>query len=146
MSVARSLLAPIPLGAGLAATIASAVVQAIPTAVIPNPFFARMTPVRPQDYVFLTASSVLIGLIFTTFGLRKGTVSCQNRAFGGGLLSTLAIGCPICNHVVVALIGISGALSYWAPLQPVVGVTAVVILLWTLHKRLQAIAPRLTAA
>ena len=134
------------MGLGLAATIVSAVVQAIPTAVIPNPFFARMTPVRPQDYVFLTASSVLIGLIFSTFGLRNGTVSCQNRAFGGGLLSTLAIGCPICNHMVVALIGISGALSYWAPLQPVVGATAVVILLWTLHKRLQAIAPRLTAA
>ena len=126
--------------------LASTAVQAIPTAVIPNPFFVRMTPVRLQDYAFLGASSLLIGVIFSTFALRKGTVNCQNRAFGGGLLSTLAIGCPICNHVVVTLIGISGALIYWAPLQPVIGATAVVVLIWTLHKRLQAITPSLTAA
>ena len=144
--VAGWLIAPKPLGLGLAAALVSTAVQAIPTAVIPNPFFVRMTPVRPQDYAFLGVSSLLIGVIFSTFGLRKGTVSCQNRVFGGGLLSTLAIGCPICNHVVVALIGISGALIYWAPLQPAVGVTAVVVLLLTLHKRLQAITPRLTAA
>ena len=139
LQVARSLLAPKPLGLGLVAAFVSTAVQAVPTAVIPNPFFVRMTPVRLQDYAFLGASSLLIGVIFSTFWLRKGTVSCQNRMFGGGLLSTLAIGCPICNHVVVALIGISGALVYWAPLQPVVGATAVVILLWTLHKRFQAI-------
>ena len=143
--IARSLLAPKPLGLGLAAAVVSIAVQAIPTAVIPNPFFGRMTPVRLQDYAFLVASSLLIGVIFSTFGLRKGTVSCQNRVFGSGLLSTLAIGCPICNHVVVALIGISGALTYWAPLQPVVGALAIVVLLWTLRKRLQAIAPTLAA-
>jgi len=140
----RLLVAPKPLVFGLVAGLVSAVLQAIPTAVFPNPFFVRMTPVRLLDYVFLAASSVLIGLIFSTFTLPKATVSCQNRAFGSGVLSTLAIGCPICNHVVVAMIGISGALSYWAPLQPVVGATAVVILLWTLHERLQAFAPRLT--
>ena len=106
--LARSLLAPKPLGFGLAAALVSTALEAIPTAVIPNPFFVRMTPVRLQDYAFLGASSLLIGVIFSTFGLRTGTMSCQNRAFGGGLLSTLAIGCPICNHIVVALIGISG--------------------------------------
>jgi hypothetical protein len=137
----RTLLEPKPLVFGLVATIASGLVQAIPTAIIPNQFFVRMTPVRVQDYVFLATSAALMGLIFSTFGLPKTTVSCQKRALGGGLLSTLAIGCPICNHVVVALVGISGALTYWAPLQPVVGATAVVILLWTLYERVSAIGP-----
>jgi len=137
---AQSLLTPKPLVLGLVAALVSTVVQAIPTAVIPNPFFQRMTPVRPQDFVFLGVTSILIGLIFSTFGVPKGTVSCQNRALGAGLLSTLAIGCPICNHVVVALIGISGALTYWAPIQPIVGVVAIFVLLWTLNKRLQSVA------
>lgn len=142
---AWALIAPKPLAFGLVATLISAVLQAIPTAVISNPVFVRMTPVRAQDYLFLAASSALIGLIFSTFGVRKAAVSCQSRAVGGGVLSTLAIGCPICNHVVVALIGISGALTYWAPLQPVVGATAIVILIWTLLKRMQAIGPNLAA-
>lgn len=141
----RALVAPKPLAFGLVATLMSALMQAIPTAVIPNPVFVRMTPVRVQDYVFLAASSALIGLVFSTFGVPKAAVSCQSRAVGGGLLSTLAIGCPICNHVVVALIGITGALTYWAPLQPVVGAAAIVILVWTLHKRMQAIGPTLAA-
>lgn len=141
---ARSLLAPKPLAFGAAGTLVSAAAQAIPTSIIHNPFFVRMTAVRPEDYVFLGASSLLIGLIFSTFGLRA-TASCQNRVIGGGLLSTLAIGCPICNHLVVALVGISGALTYWAPLQPVVGAIAIVVLLWTLNRRLQSVAPPLAA-
>jgi hypothetical protein len=142
----RALLSPKPAGLGLLAALISAVVEAIPTAVIPNPFFVRMTPVRPLDYVFLVASSVLIGVVFSTFGLPKAPVSCQNRTVGSGLLSALAIGCPICNHVVVALIGISGALTIWAPLQPLLGAIAVLILLWTLRQRLAGIGPRLVAA
>ena len=138
---ARALLGWKQLGVGLASAVSAAAVQAIPTAVIPNPLFERMTAVRPDDYVFLGATSVLIGLIFSTFGLSNLAPSCQNRTLGSGLMSALAIGCPICNHVVVATIGISGALTYWAPLQPVLGATAVLILLWTLVKRLQAIAP-----
>ena len=141
----RALVAPKPLAFGVVATLMSALLQAIPTAVIPNPFFVRMTPVRAQDYIFLAASSVLIGLVFSTFGVPKTAMSCQSRAIGGGILSTLAIGCPICNHVVVVLIGITGALTYWAPLQPVVGAAAIVILVWTLRKRVQAIGPNLAS-
>jgi hypothetical protein len=143
---ARHLIAPKPIGFGLVAGLISLLSQAIPTAVLPNPFFSRMTPVRLQDYLFLITTSVLIGLIFSTFALPRSAASCQNRTFGGGLLSVLAIGCPICNHVVVALIGISGALLYWAPLQPVIGAAAVLILLWTLRKRFQEVAPKLAAA
>ena len=39
--------------------------------------------------------------------------------------------------VLLALVGPSGALSWWAPVQPVVGLAAVGLLLYTLRKRLQ---------
>jgi len=41
---------------------------------------------------------------------------------GASVLATFAIGCPICNKLVVALLGVSGALTCWAPLQPLIGV------------------------
>ena len=135
----KSLLRPRALRFGVLAASASVAVQAIPTAVIPNPLFARMTPVRPEDYVFVAATSILIGLIAATFGLPRATRSCTNRTVGSGVLSTLAVGCPICNHVVVALVGISGALTYWAPIQPLLGLAAVSILLWALRRRLQGV-------
>lgn len=37
---------------------------------------------------------------------------------GGGLLSFFAVGCPICNEIVVALIGVGAALSFVQPVQP----------------------------
>jgi hypothetical protein len=44
------------------------------------------------------------------------------------VLTTFAVGCPICNELVVGLIGVSGALSYWAPIQPALGVLSVALL------------------
>jgi hypothetical protein len=57
------------------------------------------------------------------------------RTAGGGLLSALAIGCPVCNKLVVMLLGVSGALTVWAPLQPVLGVVSVALLGWALRTR-----------
>ncbi|MGI8712205.1 MAG: hypothetical protein ACR2NR_03285 [Solirubrobacteraceae bacterium] len=53
------------------------------------------------------------------------------------VLAGLAVGCPICNKVVVAAIGVTGALSYWAPLQPVLGVASILVLLGGLLVRLR---------
>ena len=61
----------------------------------------------------------------------------ERRTVWGGFVSFLAVGCPVCNQAVVALVGTSGALSWWAPVQPVVGVAAVALLLYTLRKRLE---------
>lgn len=33
-----------------------------------------------------------------------------------------AVGCPACNKIAVILLGTSGALNLWAPVQPVLGV------------------------
>ncbi|GAA3974020.1 hypothetical protein GCM10023085_65620 [Actinomadura viridis] len=44
------------------------------------------------------------------------------------MLSLLAVGCPVCNKVVLVLLGTSGALTVWAPLQPWLGALSVGLL------------------
>lgn len=117
---------------------ASAVLIAVPTRLIPNGFFARMTPTRPQDYLFLAASSLLLGLTFAARPAAGGQG--QRGAAAGGVATYLAVGCPICNKVVVALLGASGAMTYFAPVQPILGIGAVALLYVALRRRLSAIA------
>ena len=59
------------------------------------------------------------------------------RALVGGILSAFAVGCPICNKLVVLAIGVSGALSYWAPVQPVLAAASVALLGYALIRRLR---------
>lgn len=129
---------------------------AIPSDLIDNPIFGRPVPPRPVDYVILTATSGLIGLILAIrpdrpdrpgqptddVGLTPASTTGADidrqdtRTLWGGFVSFLAVGCPVCNQAVVALIGTSGALSWWAPVQPLVGLAAVGLLLYTLRLRL----------
>ncbi|MFJ9011629.1 hypothetical protein [Streptomyces canus] len=58
------------------------------------------------------------------------------RAVIGGVASAFAVGCPICNKLVVLAIGVSGALTYWAPVQPVLAVASIALLTYALMRRL----------
>lgn len=126
-------------GVAIGAALASAVVMGIPVVMINNPWFVRMTPVRPQDWVVWLASSALIGLIAASYVVdRRGDES--TTALTGGFFSYLAIGCPICNKIVVALLGVSGALTFFGPAQIVIGAASVALLGWTLLLRARALA------
>ncbi len=125
--------------------LASLLVLGIPTAVIPNPLFSRMTPTEPANVVTWLASAPLMGLIAATYLARpiarpdrRGGTS-EWRASVGGVGAFLAIGCPICNKVVVGLLGVSGALNVFGPIQPVIGLASVVLLgataVWQLSRR-----------
>lgn len=120
---------------GLIAALVSLLPLAIATVVIPNALFVRMTPVRVIDYVFLIVSVVLVGVLGATFAL-PGTEQGTASGAAGGVLSTLAIGCPICNKIVVALLGISGALTYFEPIQPLIGVAGIGLLALSIVARL----------
>lgn len=98
-----------------------------PTDVVPNPWFTRMTPVRTQDYVFL-ALTVMLGALLAASYAAPRTAGCsiqQGKTFTGGVLSVLAVGCPVCNKIVLLLLGTSGALTYFEPIQPVLGLLSV---------------------
>lgn len=113
----------------------------VPTGVVPTSFYTRMMPVTWWDYPVWAVSALLVGLIAATYvrvgGATPAAPDRTYRTIGASLLSAFAVGCPICNKLVVALIGVSGALSYWAPLQPVLGVLSIALLLTGLAVRLR---------
>lgn len=118
-----------------------AVVIGVPTDVVANPWFSRMTPVVPLDYVFLVATSAMTGAVIASASYgnwirRRGAG--QTGAVGG-VLGWLAIGCPICNKLVVALLGVSGALRFFGPAQPLIGAAAVVLGITALTIRFRAV-------
>ena len=120
-------------------SIAAFFVLGVPTAMINNPVFIRMIPARDQDYVIWIASSLLLGLIIGTFAISsvKGT---GGKAFGSGVLTFLAVGCPICNKLVIVFLGISGALVYFEPVQIYLGIASMIFLVWTLLIRARSVA------
>lgn len=129
----------------LGVAVLSALVIGLPTDVIPNPVFGRQgTPVEPWAIPVLVLTALLSGLLAATY-FRTGH-SADDEAdldrpgrFGslGGLLSFFAVGCPICNKLVIVALGTSGALTWFAPIQPYLGLLALGLLAWALRVRLR---------
>ncbi|MEW6223266.1 MAG: hypothetical protein AB1627_01420 [Chloroflexota bacterium] len=137
------------LGWTLAWTAISLIAFGLVTAIIPNPVFGRQIPPQPFAYWVWLASAPLMGLVGATYTapprdpapavaapLRPATTP-QGRTLGtiAGLGAFLAIGCPVCNKVALVLLGTSGALTIWTPLQPVIGGASLVLLAATLAWR-----------
>ena len=123
------------------ATTAFALAIGVPTGVVPTPLYTRMTPVLWWNYPIWAVSAVLGGLISATYVRGAQDTRASNgvgAASGGGLLAAFAVGCPVCNKLVVAVVGLSGALNLWAPLQPVLAVFSVLLLAWALRRRLRS--------
>jgi hypothetical protein len=116
------------------------VLSGVPTDIIDTPLFTRMTPVEWWNYPFWVVGAVLVGLLAATYVAGPDRDhherSQGKKVFGGGLLSVFAVGCPVCNKLVVLALGASGALTYFAPIQPVLGFLSVGLLLYALRVRL----------
>lgn len=125
--------------AGLAA-VAVALVIGLPTDVIPNPVFGRPVPVTWWSYPVLVVTAVLGGLLIGTY-VRNPAASADDRPVRtgsiGGLLSFFAVGCPVCNKVVIVALGTTGARQWFEPLQPLLAVASVVLLGVALRARLR---------
>ncbi|WP_333893206.1 hypothetical protein [Mycolicibacterium gadium] len=113
----------------------------IPSALVINPLFVRMTPAPWWSYAAWVLTAVLSGVLAATYVGRPAAVSSFPRRAGilANIGSLLAVGCPVCNKLVVAAIGVSGALGVWAPLQPLIAAAALVLLGWALRRRLVAL-------
>lgn len=153
----RLLAAAVPLG--LLAFLAFGLVAAI----IPNPVFGRTVPPTDASIAIWIASGPLMGLVLATYVVAPRTAPADGPLalvpLGGGspqdgrpereerrsstlggvasFGAFLAIGCPVCNKIVLVLLGTSGALSVWAPLQPVLGVASLALLAATAAWRLR---------
>ncbi|MBB6173333.1 hypothetical protein HNR23_003393 [Nocardiopsis mwathae] len=130
--------------AAAAGSAAAAVLLGVPTALIPNPLFGREIAPEWWSHPVWIASAVLSGLLLATYvtprgsGATPATPERGTRAsLGGGLLSWFAIGCPVCNKLVLLAVGTSGAVTWFAPLQPLFAAAGLVLLAWALHTRLR---------
>lgn len=122
----------------------TALLVGVPTDVIPNGLFGRMTPVRPYDVPVLVAISLLSGLLVAShLGVSGG--ACPTRPAGttgalGATVGWLAIGCPVCNKLVVLALGSSGALAWFAPAQPWLAALSVALLVVAVAWRVRLLA------
>lgn len=124
-------------GAATAAALVSALAMGIPTDVIPNPVFGRPVPVTWWSVPTLVITSVLAGLLVATYVRTGDEVDRAGRTGGvAGLLSFFAVGCPVCNKLVVVALGTTGAMEIFEPLQPILAVASVLLLAFALRARL----------
>ena len=128
----------------IGASLATFAVMGLPTDVVPNPVFGRVVPVTDWSLRVLIVSSVLSGLLIATY-IKTETIKTETRLSEGkslkiggvgGLLAFFAIGCPVCNKVALLALGYSGALQYFAPIQPYFATASILLLGYALRKRL----------
>ncbi len=132
----------VALGAG----VLIALMIGLPTDVIPNPVFGRPVAVTWWSYPTLLVTAVLGGLLAATYvGARSGApasldeMDAPTRRGGiAGLLSFFAVGCPVCNKLVIVALGTTGARQWFEPVQPLLAVASIVLLAWALRARLRS--------
>lgn len=125
----------------LGATLATTVVIALPTAMIPTPIFGREIATTWWAWPVLIASSALSGLLLATYVREPGDPAfadgVNRTGTVGGLLTFFAVGCPVCNKVALIALGYAGALQWFAPIQPYLGAGGIALLAWALRARLR---------
>jgi hypothetical protein len=124
----------------LAAALVAAALLGLATGSVPNPLTFRQLPLPWWGYPLWGLSAALAGLLAASYLAPVPHRDVEGKATLGGLLSVFALGCPICNKLVLLALGASGALAWFAPIQPLLAVLSVVLLGWALHRRLRAAA------
>lgn len=127
------------------------------TVLIPNPIFARDIPPVWWNYPVWILTSLVSGMLIATYIRPKriegpamsgksietsGVDSTDPKdrqgrlGMAGAFLSWFAVGCPVCNKLALIAFGYSGAITYFAPVQPILGMAALILagiaLVWRL--------------
>ena len=138
-------------GIAAIASVASTVALAIPTALIPNPVFGRAIAPEWWSWPVTIVTGILAGLLVATYVAVPNTTvpgaadpqtsehldRAGKAGVAGGLASFFAVGCPVCNKLVLIALGTTGAVQWFAPIQPILAVAAIGLLAWALRKRLR---------
>jgi hypothetical protein len=116
-------------------------VVAVPTDLVDTPVFGREIPPTWWAWPSLVVTSVLGGLLLASYVARPAVTDADRRTarggWVGGVLTFFAVGCPVCNKLVLLALGSAGALTWFEPVQPVLQLLAVVLLGWALRARLR---------
>lgn len=114
-------------------------VVAVPTDLIDTPVFSREVPPTWWAQPVLIITAVLAGLLTATYVSRPDGPSRQNTVRLGGagaIVSIFAVGCPVCNKLVLIALGTSGAMQFFEPIQPYLAAASIGLLVWALTRRL----------
>ncbi len=134
----------------MAAAVASFVVAllvGLPTDVIPNPVFGRPVAVTWWSYPVLILTAALGGMLVATYVREPGMAGAASALDdegparkGGvaGMLSFFAVGCPVCNKLVIVALGTIGARRWFEPIQPLLAVASIGLMAWALRTRLRS--------
>jgi hypothetical protein len=122
-----------------------AIVVALPTAVIPNPIFGRAIEVTWWSYPIVIITGILGGLLIATYikepndspDTEEDVDTAAKLGGVGGFIAFFAVGCPVCNKLVLLALGSSGAISWFAPIQPILAVASITLMAWALRMRLR---------
>ena len=114
------------------------VAVAIPTALIPTAFFSREIPPTWWSYSVLAISSLLTGLLVATYvasPVASTGITNKSGVFAS-ILTFFAVGCPVCNKLVLLALGSAGAMTFFEPMQPLLAVASIAMLVWALLRRI----------
>lgn len=127
--------------------IATAVLVALPTAVIPNPVFGRAVEVTWWSYPVVVLTGILGGLLLATYVKEPWMdeavpedaqeQKASKLGIAGAFVAYFAVGCPVCNKLVLIALGASGAMTWFAPLQPILAIASVILMGVALRIRLK---------
>ena len=119
--------------------IVTGLVISIPTAVLENSVFGREIAVTSWSVPVIVITSILSGLLFATY-IKNDSANTEDTSLkigtAGAFFSFLAVGCPVCNKIALVALGYSGAMNYFAPVQPFLAFAGVAILTYALIMRL----------
>ena len=140
------------IGVAMSTSLAVGVFLGVATVLIPNTVFMRDIAPVWWNYPVWVATSIATGMLIASYVPPRatlqspGTAAISERdadgrpsetpasaalerttgrfALSGGALAWFAIGCPVCNKVALLALGYTGALTWFAPLQPVLALAA----------------------
>src|SRR3989344_7824362 len=106
------------------------VVLGTPTALVPNPFlhYVRMIPSTLLDYFFLATTSIMLAVLISLKLYYRSEKQLGAKEFVGGAAGFVAFSCPICNMLLVALLGGATIMTFIEPLRPILGIFSITIL------------------
>lgn len=153
---------PRQVSAAITATVIVGGLVGVATVLIPNPVFTREIPPVSWNYPVWLVTSILTGILIATYIRPDRNTTDEHTSVGAtghngsdrssarlggaaGVLAWFAVGCPVCNKIALLALGYTGALTWFAPLQPVLAVVALALsalaVLWRLRGQVSCPLP-----
>lgn len=113
----------------------------VPTDLIDTSWFSREVPPTWWSWPTLLINGTLSGLVTATYVANPSAITPRRSesrwSMFGGALSFFAVGCPVCNKIVLIALGSTGAMRYFEPVQPILAVASIALLAWALTTRVK---------